>query len=72
MADMLELVPVSGVLLAETAKAIKVDTEFADRIWLPKSQIRNCCIDLDDAMQYVGEEIYFDIPFWLAEKCILY
>lgn len=62
-----EKVTLNGVIMAQTAKAIKFHSDFMElEVWLPKSQI-TITIE-EDAESEAGIRATVQVPMWLADK----
>jgi len=62
-----ETINVTGIIMAQTAKAIKFHSDFMDEeVWLPRSQI---VVTFEDETQ-IGNNARasVQVPVWLVEK----
>jgi hypothetical protein len=60
-------ITINGVIMGQTAKAIRFHSDFMDlEVWLPKSQIT---ITIEEgAESEAGIRASVQIPVWLADK----
>lgn len=62
-----EKVTITGAIIAQTAKAVKFQSDFMDEeVWLPKSQI---VVEIDEAAdKETNIRASIQVPVWLADK----
>ena len=61
-----EPVEIEGIVKAVTDKAVLLTLDDDTEEWIPKSQIEDCDVDVDDLEK--GDKIRIEIPAWLAEE----